>query len=81
MKAGIFFIVQHDRVLKIARHAAGYLHLDSDGISKPRTAVTHPGLEIPEESRKEFHEAVKKFLPRIPHREFEKTRLCWYNDT
>ncbi|KAI5800882.1 FAD dependent oxidoreductase [Pyronema domesticum] len=68
-------------VLKIARHAAGYLHLDSDGISKPRTAVTHPGLEIPEESRKEFHEAVKKFLPRIPHREFEKTRLCWYNDT
>ncbi|KAI5815771.1 fructosyl amino acid oxidasesarcosine oxidase [Pyronema omphalodes] len=80
-ETGIFFIVQYDRVLKIARHAAGYLHLDSDGISRPRTAVTHPGLEIPEESRKELHEAVKKFLPQIPHREFEKTRLCWYNDT
>ncbi|KAA8914256.1 fructosyl amino acid oxidasesarcosine oxidase [Sphaerosporella brunnea] len=83
LSTGIFFIYhQADKVLKVARHASGYLHPQTtrdgrEGVSTPLT-----GIEIPEDAQREFYAALKEILPDLPEdRKMEKTRMCWYNDT
>jgi sarcosine oxidase/L-pipecolate oxidase len=85
LSTGIFAIRQHDNILKIARHASGYVNpvttADGRTFSTPRTAVTHPELQAPREAREAFHAALKELCPTLTETDLERTRLCWYNDT
>jgi sarcosine oxidase/L-pipecolate oxidase len=85
LSTGIFAIRQHDNVLKIARHATGYVNpvttADGRTISTPRTAVTNPGLQAPKEAVEQFRAALKELCPSLTQTDLERTRLCWYNDT
>ncbi|KAF8533277.1 FAD dependent oxidoreductase [Trichophaea hybrida] len=90
LSTGIFVIPEHNHVLKIARHCAGYLNPttktdpetgEQRTFSTPRTTVTNPGLQIPAEADAAFRTGLRKLLPQFAERELERTRLCWYNDT
>jgi sarcosine oxidase/L-pipecolate oxidase len=82
---GILIIPHHKRELKIARHASGYLNPvtteEGNTFSSPRTAVTHPGTEIPQEAQQMFCQELWEMMPRFKGRQWESTRLCWYTDT
>ena len=78
---------QHGRELKLARHAAGYVHRDpATGISTPVTAVTHPDRfrsgSLPAEALAILKAAAAELLPPSQaERPFDRTRMCWYHDT
>lgn len=84
-------IPQHtDHVLKIARHASGYLNpttiTDATTgttriVSTPRTVVTDPGLEAPAEAKAAFSATLSSLVPQFSGKQLSSTRLCWYNDT
>ncbi|KAI5858505.1 fructosyl amino acid oxidasesarcosine oxidase [Tricharina praecox] len=91
LSTGIFVIPQHtDHVLKIARHASGYLNpttiTDATTgttriVSTPRTVVTDPGLEAPAEAKAAFSATLSSLVPQFSGKQLSSTRLCWYNDT
>ncbi|KAK0640965.1 FAD dependent oxidoreductase [Cercophora newfieldiana] len=94
---GLFIIPPRNRVLKVARHAYGYLNptlpetarLPSTSspadqpISYPLTQLSDPSLSIPQEGVDDLRRALKQMvpLPGLVDRPFSKTRLCWYSDT
>jgi len=83
---GIFAIAQHtDRVLKLARHASGYLNPTAvtdaatgttRTVSTPRTAVTDAGLEAPAEARAALSAALSSLVPQFAGKQLSSTRLC-----
>lgn len=97
LTTGLFIIPPTNRVLKIARHAYGYLNpvtgsspLPSSPtapapqvVSQPLTHITVPSLSIPKEGADDLRRAVCEMvpLPGLAERPFTKTRLCWYSDT
>ncbi|EPS43901.1 hypothetical protein H072_2117 [Dactylellina haptotyla CBS 200.50] len=87
---GVFYFPPRSGVLKIARHAFGYVNtVDVEGfdgiaavsISQPVTAINRPGLRIPVADEDLLAKELGTMLPRLKGRTFEKTRLCWYTDT
>ncbi|KAK6528934.1 hypothetical protein TWF694_004163 [Orbilia ellipsospora] len=90
LSSGVFYFPPKNGVLKIARHAFGYVNTVTvegfDGketveISRPVTAVSRPGLRIPEADEIMLARELGEMVPDLEGRAFEKTRLCWYTDT
>lgn len=96
LTSGLFIIPPADRVLKVARHAYGYLnptdsfplqasntpHI-SKTVSLPLTHLSDPALSIPREGADDLRQALREMmpLPGLAERPFSKTRICWYSDT
>ncbi|KAF3937945.1 hypothetical protein ABW19_dt0201625 [Dactylella cylindrospora] len=88
---GMFIFPPRDGVMKIAKHAYGYVNTvevegeDGKGgkrkVSRPVTAVSDPGVWIPEEDEEVLKRGMGEMVPMLKGREFVKTRLCWYTDT
>lgn len=86
---GIFIIPPRDNLLKIARHAYGYLNPVAvpvpgpGGLSSGSMVVSLPeqGASVPLEGQDAFRVALRQLLPRFAEREFVQTRVCWYTDT
>ena len=84
-------------MLKIARHAYGYLNPVSilhpspkvrhsnpsamTEVSVPMTSHNTPGLWIPEEGEQACRQRIREMVPWLSDRPFESTRICWYTDT
>ncbi|KAK1759678.1 FAD dependent oxidoreductase [Echria macrotheca] len=95
MSSGLFIIPPRNRMLKIARHAYGYLNptslaplassttTPSQPVSYPLTHLTDPSLSIPKEGADDLRRAIQEMvpLPGLAERPFTKTRICWYADT
>ncbi|KAK5652793.1 hypothetical protein OQA88_9649 [Cercophora sp. LCS_1] len=96
LTTGLFIIPPSDRVLKVARHAYGYLNPTdlsplpasntprvSKPVSFPLTHLSDPTLSIPQEGTDDLRRALREMipLPGLAERPFSKTRLCWYSDT
>ncbi|KAI1473015.1 FAD dependent oxidoreductase [Daldinia caldariorum] len=97
VSTGLFVIPPRNRVLKIARHAYGYLNpkpvskppLGVPGskapelISQPYTHLDDASLSIPTDAEKTLREGLQKIIPwpELKDRPFSRTRLCWYTDT
>ena len=95
--SGMFIIPPRNNVLKIARHAYGYVnpvripHPDPkvrkdnpatvSEISVPMTSHNTPGLWIPKEGEEACRQCIREMVPWLSDRPFEKTRICWYTDT
>ncbi|KIK69060.1 hypothetical protein GYMLUDRAFT_152711 [Collybiopsis luxurians FD-317 M1] len=69
-------------VVKMAIHAPGFTHT-VNGISTPRTVVTHPkdGLFIPTSYAQQLRDGLAAVYPELAKKPFSSTRLCWYNDS
>ncbi|KAK3303314.1 putative fructosyl amino acid protein [Chaetomium strumarium] len=79
LSTGLFVIPPKDRVLKIARHAYGYINPVTLGtapplplspglpphpsVSLPRTSVTDPSLSIPAEGAADLRRALREMIP------------------
>lgn len=95
LTSGVFIIPPRNRILKVARHAYGYLNpttlspLSSPNaatpgpVSYPLTQVSEPNLKIPQEGANDLRRALAEIvpLPGLAERRFMRTRLCWYSDT
>ena len=95
--SGMFIIPPRNNVLKVARHAYGYLnpvcipHPDPEvrqsnpdavlEVSVPMTSHNTPGLWIPKEGEEACRQCIREMVPWLSHRPFEHTRICWYSDT
>lgn len=88
--SGLFVIPPRNRILKIARHAVGYVnHIEKVDprsgktikISSPRTALSHPGLVIPLEGEASLRHGLQEMVPEFGGRPFIGQRICWYTDT
>uniref|UniRef100_A0A093VUC8 L-pipecolate oxidase n=1 Tax=Talaromyces marneffei PM1 TaxID=1077442 RepID=A0A093VUC8_TALMA len=87
---GMFIIPPRNNLLKIARHAYGYLN-PSD-VPIPGTTTTSSSqtmrislpvhdLPIPAEGERACRQALREMLPSFAERPFARTRICWYSDT
>jgi len=97
LSTGLFIIPPKNGVLKIARHAYGYLNpttlpapplassvtSPAAAVSLPLTTVSDPTLQIPTEGADDLRRALHEMvpLPSLRDRPFSKTRICWYSDT
>ncbi|KAI1452792.1 putative fructosyl amino acid protein [Annulohypoxylon moriforme] len=97
LTTGHFVIPPRNRVLKVARHAFGYMNPKtptkpplgipgSDNttpkpISQPFTHLDDANLSIPQEGEKSLREGLRRIVPELQDRPFSHTRLCWYTDT
>ncbi|KAK6361846.1 hypothetical protein TWF730_005558 [Orbilia blumenaviensis] len=88
---GMFIFPPRGGILKIARHAFGYLNSvegedwEKAGcevvVSRPVTAVSLPGVRIPQDDEDILAKGLGDMVPSLKGRGFKKTRLCWYTDT
>ncbi|BFZ64860.1 hypothetical protein YB2330_006013 [Saitoella coloradoensis] len=92
LSTGWFTFPPRNGLLKIATHTLGYLNtqeitLGGKGkvevveVSVPRTSVTNPGEDVPQEAEEALRAGLRKLLPELADRPFSKTRICWYTDT
>ncbi|KAK0628990.1 putative fructosyl amino acid protein [Bombardia bombarda] len=94
LSTGLFVIPPANRVLKVARHAYGYVNpttlataplssTTSYTASRPLTQASDPTLSIPAEGEEDIRRALQEMVPLPSLRDcpFTKTRLCWYSDT
>ncbi|KAL2119741.1 hypothetical protein VTJ04DRAFT_6702 [Mycothermus thermophilus] len=79
LSSGLFIIPPTDRVLKIAKHALGYLNpiqpshpplpltpnssKTNHPVSFPRTSLTHPNLGIPAADASDLRRALREMIP------------------
>lgn len=86
---GMFIIPPRNNLLKIARHAYGYLNpsdvpIPGISASSPQTMrISLPvhDLPIPAEGERACRQALREMLPSFAERPFARTRICWYSDT
>lgn len=85
---GIFIIPPRNNLLKIARHAYGYLNPSDVPIPGTTTSsqtmrISLPvhDLPIPAEGERACRQALREMLPTFAERPFVRTRICWYSDT
>ncbi|KAK3994589.1 putative fructosyl amino acid protein [Cladorrhinum sp. PSN332] len=96
LTTGLFIIPPVNGVLKVARHAYGYVNpvelpvpplpVSPDStpaitVSIPRTSYADLNLSIPLEGAADLRVALREMVPELGERPFVKTRLCWYSDT
>jgi sarcosine oxidase/L-pipecolate oxidase len=91
MSSGLFIIPPSNNILKVARHAYGYLNptriphssdpTQTTTVSLPITKVSDPHLQIPLEGESACREFLASVFPALTDRPFTNTRLCWYTDT
>lgn len=88
---GMFIIPPRNNLLKIARHAYGYLNPSVVPIPGATTTTTSSqtmkislpvyDLPIPAEGERACRQALREILPLFAERPFARTRICWYSDT
>lgn len=93
---GMFIIPPRNNLLKIARHAYGYLNpsdIPIPGATTTTTTTTSSSpqtmkislpvhdLPIPAEGERACRQALREMLPSFAERPFARTRICWYSDT
>ena len=97
LSTGLFVIPPKNGILKVARHAYGYLNPTTSStpplassittpaaaVSLPLTTRSDPTLQIPAEGAEDLRRALHQLvpLPSLRDRPFTKTRICWYSDT
>ncbi|KAE8145503.1 FAD dependent oxidoreductase [Aspergillus avenaceus] len=83
---GFFIIPPRKNLLKIARHAYGYINPKqvpvpmAEGPSM-EVSLPEPGAPVPLEGEEAFRSALRQLLPSLADRPFVQTRICWYTDT
>ncbi|KAK6521357.1 hypothetical protein TWF506_001578 [Arthrobotrys conoides] len=88
---GMFIFPPKGGVMKIARHAFGYVNSvegedwekagEEVVVSRPVTGISLPGVRIPKDDEDMLAKGLGEMVPSLKGREFKKTRLCWYTDT
>lgn len=86
---GMFIIPPRNNLLKIARHAYGYLNpsdvpipgTTSSSSQTMRISLPVHDLPIPAEGERACRQALREMLPLFAERPFARTRICWYSDT
>lgn len=87
---GVFVIPPRNNILKVARHAYGYLNPVSvenhDGTEREASVPLMVGAQggvdaIPLEAERELRECLAQMIPSLSPRPFIQTRICWYTDT
>ncbi|KAE8352895.1 FAD dependent oxidoreductase [Aspergillus coremiiformis] len=83
---GFFIIPPRKNLLKIARHAYGYVnpqHVPVPGVEGTTMEVSLPenGVPVPLEGEDALRSALRQLLPSLGDRPFVETRVCWYTDT
>lgn len=84
LSTGFFCFPPHDGTgyLKVACHGYGYTRSSDNNVSSPPNAPPSARANfIPEDGIKRLHAGMKDLFPELEPRGFEKTSLCWYNDT
>lgn len=87
LSTGFFSFPPHEETgyLKVACHSFGYTLSSTAGgqtISyPPNRAVSARANFIPAEGMQRLLTGVEEILPHLVSRGFEKTALCWYNET
>lgn len=72
------FSVNSEGKMKIGLHSRGYLNpREIDGISIPRTQVTHKTDTIPRKALREFRTFLSKFFPFTSKLDVSFARVCW----
>ncbi|KAL4900073.1 hypothetical protein BDW74DRAFT_188651 [Aspergillus multicolor] len=87
LSTGFFSFPPHEKTgyLKVACHSFGYT-LSSSSVNKsvsapPSRAIPQRANFIPQEGMDRLQAGLREILPDIAERGFEKTCLCWYNET
>ncbi|RDW72669.1 NAD(P)/FAD-dependent oxidoreductase [Aspergillus mulundensis] len=87
LSTGFFSFPPHEKsgYLKVACHSFGYT-LSSESVNKsvsapPSRAIPARANFIPQEGMERLSAGLREILPEIAERGFEKTCLCWYNET
>ncbi|KAI8057572.1 FAD dependent oxidoreductase [Gilbertella persicaria] len=71
-----------DGKMKVGKHHSGYLNpCLKDGVSFPRTQVTHAQDTIPIGALHGFRKFLNKFLPETSKLNISHARVCWYSDS
>lgn len=71
-----------DGKMKVGKHHSGYLNpREKDGVSVPRTQVTHTTDTLPIGALSEFRQFLGKFLPETSALDVSFGRVCWYSDS
>ncbi|KAB8067183.1 FAD dependent oxidoreductase [Aspergillus leporis] len=83
---GFFIIPPRKNLLKIARHAYGYVNpkqVPVPGVEGATMEVSLPetGVPVPLEGEEALRMALGQLLPSLADRPFVDTRVCWYTDT
>jgi sarcosine oxidase / L-pipecolate oxidase len=82
---GFFCFPPHDGTgyLKVAVHGFGYTrNNESANVSSPPTSsVAARANFVPSEGLKRMEAGLADLFPQLAARAFERTGLCWYNDT
>ncbi|RAK99795.1 NAD(P)/FAD-dependent oxidoreductase [Aspergillus ibericus CBS 121593] len=83
---GMFIIPPRNNLLKVARHAYGYVNpvqVAVPGTKDEKMEISLPenGVPIPAEGELAFRDALKELIPSFADRPFVQTRVCWYTDT
>lgn len=87
LSTGFFIFPPHEETgyLKVACHSFGYTLSSSvegeDISSPPSNAISARANFIPEEGRQRLLAGLGEILPQLVSRGFEKTTICWYNET
>lgn len=87
LSTGFFIFPPHEetRYLKVACHSFGYTlssPVDGEDVSSPpSSAISGRANFVPEEGRQRLLSGLGEILPQLVSRGFEKTALCWYNET
>ncbi|PSR78914.1 FAD dependent oxidoreductase-domain-containing protein [Coniella lustricola] len=89
LSTGYFIITPSNNILKIARHAYGYLNPTASPIvagatiSTPVTHLTQPDLAVPQVEQDAMRAALAEMIPwpELVKRPFKSTKMCWYTDT
>ncbi|KAL4770814.1 FAD dependent oxidoreductase [Aspergillus nidulans var. acristatus] len=87
LSTGFFSFPPHEKTgyLKVACHSFGYT-LSTQSANKsvsspPGRAIPARANFIPQEGMDRLQAGLREILPEIAKRGFEKTCLCWYNET
>ncbi|KAF7592512.1 hypothetical protein BBP40_012802 [Aspergillus hancockii] len=83
---GFFIIPPRKNLLKIARHAYGYVNPKQVPVPGPEGAtmevsLPETGVPLPLEGEEALRKALGQLLPSLADRPFIDTRVCWYTDT
>lgn len=93
---GMFIIPPRNNILKIARHAYGYLNPQdvpipgatttrqkAQGPASQTMRISVPVYDVPApaEGENACRRALREMLPAFAERPFVRTRICWYTDT
>jgi sarcosine oxidase/L-pipecolate oxidase len=91
MSTGLFIIPPKNQLLKVARHAYGYLNPitipnpdnpeETITVSLPFTTYDDPTLQAPAEGLLACRQALRLMIPSLGSRPFSCSRICWYTDT